>query len=78
MNVLNQLILEGVMLKNVEVAYNDCEIDPNLPFEAQEWSFKEDIVQINFDAGKDSYTVDIGWYPEFELIPKLTKDFIVA
>jgi hypothetical protein len=60
MNVLNQLILEGIMLKNGKVTYNDCEIDPDLPFEDQEWSFKEDILQIKFDTAESAYTVDVG------------------
>lgn len=66
MNSLNKLVLEGITLKNGEVTYNDCEIDLNLPFKDQEWSFKEDILQIHFDAGEDSYTVDVGWYPDFD------------
>ena len=65
MNNLNKLVLEGITLKSGEVIYNDCEIDPNLSFEEQEWSFKEDILQIKFDTAESAYTVDVGWIPEF-------------
>ncbi len=66
MNKLNQLILEGILLKSGEIIYNDYEIDPNLPFKDQEWSFKEDILQIKFDRAENYYTVDVGWNPEFD------------
>jgi hypothetical protein len=48
-------ILDGV------ITYNDFDIDENLPFEKQEYSFKEDILQIKFG---DRFTLDVGWYPE--------------
>ena len=65
MSELQNVILVGLELKGGNVTYNDWDIDHNKPFNDQMWSFKEDIVQINFDTGENSYTVDIGWYPEF-------------
>ncbi len=66
MNNLNTLILEGIELKNGKVTYNDCEIDPDLPFAQQELSFKHDLLQIKFDSAEIPYTVDVGWLPEFD------------
>ena len=79
MNDLNKLVLEGILLKSGEVIYNDCEIDPNLPFKDQEWSFKEDILQIKFDTAEIHYTVDVGWNPEFnkngKFVIQVIKDY---
>lgn len=44
------------------VDYNDFDIDENIPFEEQKYSYKEDILQISFG---DRFTLDVGWYPEF-------------
>lgn len=80
MSNLKALVLEGIVLKSGEVIYNDCEIDPNLPFEDQEWSFKEDILQIKFDAAEHAYTVDVGWNPEFKkngkFVIQVIKDYV--
>jgi len=56
------MILKGLRLKNGNVTYNDFDIDPDLPFEQQKWSFKQDLLQIVFN---DRYLVDVGWYPDF-------------
>lgn len=62
MSNLNNLILKNIDLKNGLATYNDFEIDPRFSFKKQEWSFKEDLLQICYG---EIFTVDIGWYPEF-------------
>ena len=61
MNRFNSDFLKDINLKKSKITYDDFDIDPNLSFEQQKWSFKEDILQLKFD----NYTIDIGWYPEF-------------
>lgn len=61
---LKDSILKDINLKDGNVTYYDFEIDFNLPFEDQKWSFKEDLIQILYGEGK--YIIDVGWYPEFE------------
>ena len=53
----NLNILDGV------ITYNDFDIDPNIPFETQKYSFKEDILQIEFG---ERFVLDVGYSPEFE------------
>lgn len=65
MNKLNKLILKNIDLKDGKLTYNDFQIDPlQLSFEQEKWSFKEDLLQMNF--ANDTLTLDIGWYPEFD------------
>lgn len=63
MSNLKSLFLKDIDLKSGIVTYNDFEIDSNVSFEQQKWSFKEDILQIDFNK---KYLIDIGWYPEFD------------
>ena len=48
-------ILDGI------ITYNDFDIDENISFEKQKYSFKQDILQIMFG---DRFLLDLGWYPE--------------
>lgn len=57
-------LLKDIDLKNGIVTYNEFDINPDISFEEQIWSFKEDILQIEFVD--DKYLIDIGWYPEFD------------
>lgn len=57
-------ILKDIDLQGGRVVYYDFNIDFNIPFQNQKWSYKEDLIQISFDNGK--YIIDIGWYPEFD------------
>ncbi len=50
-------ILDGI------VTYNDFDIDENISFKDQEFSYKEDMLQISFGT---QYVLDVGWYPEFQ------------
>ncbi|MFA6066011.1 MAG: hypothetical protein WC707_02400 [Candidatus Babeliaceae bacterium] len=61
MNRFNSDFLKDIDLKKYKVTYDDFYIDPIRSFEQQKWSFKEDILQLEFD----DYTIDVGWYPEF-------------
>jgi len=45
------------------IIYNDFDTDNNIPFKEQEYSFKNDILQIKFG---DKFILDVGWYPEFD------------
>lgn len=60
MNSHNNFV-DNLNILNGVITYNDFDIDENLPFEKQEYSFKEDILQIAFG---DRFTLDVGWYPE--------------
>ena len=44
--------------------YIDFDINPYLPFIEQEFSFKEDMIQITYSGG---YILDVGWYPEHSI-----------
>lgn len=46
-----------------KVTYDDFDIDPNITFEEQEFSFKEDMFQVSYG---NRYTLDIGWYPDHQ------------
>lgn len=54
-------LLRNVDLVIGKITYCDFEIKSDLPFEKQKWSFREDLIQINFD---NKYLLDVGWYPE--------------
>lgn len=56
------------MLKKIDfspgkITYDDFDINPQIPFEEQEFSFKEDLFQVLYG---DKYIIDIGWYPDCE------------
>lgn len=59
----NNILLENINLKSGKITYNDFDIDPNINFEDQKWSFKEDIFQMRMHK---VYTIDIGWDLEFD------------
>jgi len=48
--------------ENVIEKYIDFEINENFPINKQLSNLKEDMLQIAYKSG---YTIDIGWYPEF-------------
>lgn len=43
--------------------YIDFKINENIPLEEQTDLLKEDLLQVSYD---NNYTIDIGWYPEFD------------
>lgn len=63
MSNLQKVILSKLALKGGDVVYNDWQIDPNKPFNDQIWSFKQDLLQIEFS---NCYLIDVGWYPDFD------------
>lgn len=63
MNNNTNNFLNDINLKNGKITYNDFKINPTIPFELQKWSFKEDLLQIQFN---NNQLIDIGWYPEFK------------
>ncbi|MBS1986510.1 hypothetical protein JST99_01075 [Candidatus Dependentiae bacterium] len=54
---------DNLNIHNGIMTYNDFDIDEKIPFEDQKWSYKCDIIQIEFGP---RYTLDVGWYPEFD------------
>lgn len=56
-------ISEEVEFEAGTVIYEDFDYNPNESFEAQEFSFKEDLLQVKLD---DNHLVDVGWSPEFD------------
>jgi len=63
MSKIKNIILNSLQLKNGKVVYDDLNINPALSFAQQKWSFKEDMLQIDFN---NKYLIDVGWYPEFQ------------
>ncbi|ULL16191.1 hypothetical protein DVH26_18110 [Paenibacillus sp. H1-7] len=57
-------MFEIIDFKSGKVVLNDLDFDPNLSYEEQIWSFKEDILQVRYHNG---FILDVGWYPEFNL-----------
>lgn len=55
--------LQSLNIYKANIAYDDFDINPNLEFDKQKYSFKEDILQIIWD---DKKLIDVGWYPEFK------------
>lgn len=72
-NKFKNNFLKNIDFKQGKITYNDFEIDPTLSFEKLKWSFKEDLIQINF---YDTYILDIGWYPEFDINGSFTLEVI--
>lgn len=64
-------ILENIDLKDGILEYYDFDIDFNLSFMDQKWSFKQDLIQIAYD-NNDKYVIDVGWYKEFDPNGKFT------
>lgn len=56
-------VFEKIDFSPGKVTYDDFDINTKLPFEEQEFSFKEDMFQVSYG---DKYTLDIGWYPSHE------------
>lgn len=73
---LTDFLFEDIQLKYGKILYMDIDIDLKKNFEEQEWSYKEDMLQIGF--GKH-YIIDVGWLPEHEkngnFILTVVKDF---
>ena len=62
-------MIKDIDFKKGKITYNDFNIDSKIPFKNQEFSFKEDILQVNYPQG---YLLDVGWYPEFNPKGKFT------
>lgn len=60
-------------MKNIDfgigiVIYNDFNLDTNNLLENQIWELKQDLLQVKYsDKHDNTYILDIGWYPEFNL-----------
>ncbi len=61
MNKTNNFVA-NLNLQGGDIVYNDFDIDENLSFEEQKYSYKEDILQITFG---DRFILDVGWRREF-------------
>jgi hypothetical protein len=59
----SKVFIDSLNIYNGIMTYNDFDIDDKKPFEEQKWSHKCDIIQIEFGP---RYTLDVGWYPEFD------------
>ncbi len=56
------------MLKKIDfspgkITYDSFDIDPNVSFEQQIGSLREDLFQVSYD---EKYIVDIGWFSDFD------------
>lgn len=60
---LSKTFIDSLNIYNGNLTYNDFDIDEKIPFKEQKWSYKMDIMQIEFGP---RYTLDVGWYPEFD------------
>lgn len=59
----NKNFIDSINILSGKIIYNDFDIDEEVSFEDQVYSFKEDILQIAFG---DELIIDVGWYPEFQ------------
>jgi hemerythrin-like domain-containing protein len=59
-------MLTNIDFKGGEILFDDFDIDFSKPFSEQLYSLKEDLFQVNYSNG-DTFTIDIGWYPEMEI-----------
>ncbi len=57
------IFIESLNILNGKIVYCDFDINENIAFADQKFSFKEDILQVEFD---DNFLLDVGWYPEME------------
>lgn len=57
----NKEFIENINFFDGIITYNSFDIDDNIPFEQQEFSYTEDILQIRFG---ERFILDVGWYPE--------------
>ena len=73
---LSDFLLKDINLKYGKILYLDIDIDIEKKFEEQQWSYKEDMLQIGFG---ENYIIDIGWSPDHEkkgnFILLVVKDF---
>lgn len=73
---LSDFLFKDIQLKYGKILYLDIDIDLEKKFEEQNWSYKEDMLQIGFG---NHYIIDIGWLPEHEasgnFILTVVKDF---
>ncbi len=46
-----------------DIIFNDLKYISDIPFEEQEFNFKEDLLLIKYKE----YVLDIGWYPSFDI-----------
>lgn len=59
----SKAFIDSLNIYNGIITYIDFDIDEKIPFKEQKWSYKCDIIQIEFGP---RYTLDVGWYPEFD------------
>lgn len=55
--------ISGLKLGGGIIVYNDFDVQEDVPFEKQKYSFKEDMAQISFG---NRFILDIGWLPDFD------------
>ena len=60
---LSNAFIDQLNIDDGKITYNDFDIDENRQFYDQEYSYKQDILQIEFG---ERYVLDVGWYPEFD------------
>ena len=53
-----------ITFRTGNIVYNELKIDFEKPLAAQENCLLEDLLQVEFSKG---YSLDVGWYPEFDL-----------
>ncbi len=58
---MNNDFVKNLNIPNGIVVYNDFDIDENIPFQDQKYSFKQDILQIELS---NHLFLDVGWYPK--------------
>ena len=51
-------MIEKIILKDFKITYNDFKVTILENFEEESISYKEDMLQIEFDQ----YIIDVGWY----------------
>lgn len=59
----SKTFINSLNIYSGNLTYNDLDIDEKIPFEEQKWSYKMDIIQIEFGP---RYTLDVGWEPELD------------
>jgi len=57
---MNDQFLKSINFRSGVITYNDFDIDPLIPLIEQEFSLKEDILQVDYGP----YLLDLGWNPD--------------
>lgn len=56
-------MFKEIDFKSGKITYNDFDIDFNVSFENQLYSYKEDLFQVTY---ANDCCIDVGYYPEFD------------